>query len=107
MRTLITVLAVAALMAVGANPAAGQAKVQVVVVERIQDLNVTPEQEAKIAGVMKDFRPKNELARKELAAVVQDEMEKVRAVLTAEQREKLQTLKEERRETREECLAHR
>jgi Spy/CpxP family protein refolding chaperone len=107
MRTLITVLAVAALMALGANPAAGQAKAEVVVVERIQDLNLTPEQETKIADVMKDFRAKNEAAMKDLASAVKEEVEKVRAVLTPEQREKLQTLKEERREAREECLAHR
>jgi Spy/CpxP family protein refolding chaperone len=107
MRTLSIVLAVAALMALGANPAAGQAKVEVVVVERVQDLNLTPEQEAKLADVMKDFRAKNEPAMKDLANAVKEETEKVRAVLTPEQREKLQTLKEERREAREECLAHR
>jgi len=34
-------------------------------------------------------------------------MEKVSGVLTAEQKAKLETLKEERKETRQECLAHR
>jgi Spy/CpxP family protein refolding chaperone len=75
--------------------------------ERLQDLNLTDEQEAKIADIMKDFRTKNAEALKELASVVKDEMGKVSAVLTAEQKAKLETLKEERKESRQECLAHR
>jgi Spy/CpxP family protein refolding chaperone len=103
---LSTVLAVAALLALGARLAAYQEKT-VVVVERIQDLNLTDEQEAKIADIVKDFRTKNADALKELGTAVKEEMEKVGAVLTAEQKAKLETLKEERKETREECLAHR
>jgi Spy/CpxP family protein refolding chaperone len=103
---LSTVLAVAALLALGTKLAAYQEKTEVVV-ETIQDLNLTDEQESKIADIMKDFRTKNADALKELASAVKDEMEKVSAVLTPEQKTKLETLKEERKEAREECLAHR
>ena len=104
MRTLSAVLALAVLMPLGARLAAEDVK-EVVVVERIQDLNLTPEQEAKIADIQKDFRPKNEEAAKDLAALVKEEVEKVRAVLTPEQKKKLEEFKEERKELRAERLA--
>jgi Spy/CpxP family protein refolding chaperone len=107
MKMLSTVLAVSALLMVGIRLAAYQEKTEVVMVETIQDLNLTDEQEAKIADIVKDFKAKNADALKELTSAVKDETEKVNAVLTPEQRDKLATLKEERKETREECLAHR
>src|SRR6516164_8499483 len=106
MKMLSTVLAVAALLMVGVKLAAYQEKAKVVV-EVIQDLNLTDEQEAKIADIMKDFKAKNADALKERTSAVKEEVEKVNAVLTPEQRDKLATLKEERKEAREECLAHR
>jgi Spy/CpxP family protein refolding chaperone len=106
MKMLSTVLAVAALLALGVKLAAYQEKAEVVI-ETIQDLNLTDEQEAKIADIMKDFKSKNGEALKELTSAAKDEMEKVNAVLTPEQKDKLATLKEERKEAREECLAHR
>jgi len=106
MKMLSTVLALAALLAFGVKLAAYQEKAELVV-ETIQDLNLTDEQEAKIADIMKDFKSKNGEALKELTSAVKDEMEKVNAVLTPEQRDKLAKLKEERKEGREECLAHR
>jgi hypothetical protein len=42
MRVLSTVLALAALLTLGANLAAQEARTEVVVVERIQDLHLTP-----------------------------------------------------------------
>jgi len=75
--------------------------------ERIQDLNLTDEQEAKIAGIRKECGPKIQEAGKDLAAIVKEEEDKVREVLTAEQKEKLQALKEERKEHRLEGLAAR
>src|SRR5262249_28497656 len=69
--------------------------------------NLTDEQEAKIADIMKDFRTKNADAVKELTSTVKEELEKVSAVLTPEQKTKLESLKEERKQAREECLAHR
>ena len=107
MRMMSTVLAVAAVMALGAKLAAQEAKGEGVLFVTIQDLNLTDEQEAKIADIIKDFRTKNAEAIKELASAVREEMDKVHAVLTTEQKAKLETLKEERKEAREECLAHR
>jgi Spy/CpxP family protein refolding chaperone len=104
---LFTVLAVAAVMGIGGKLAAQEAKGEGVLVVTIQDLNLTDEQEAKIADIMKDFRTKNADALKELTSAVKEEMEKASAVLTPAQKAKLETLKEERKEAREECLAHR
>ena len=106
MRMLSTVLAVVALLALGAKVAAQEAKEGVLVVT-IQDLNLTDEQEAKIVDIMKEFRTKNADTLKELTSAAREEMDKVSAVLTAEQKTKLAALKEERKEAREECLAHR
>jgi Spy/CpxP family protein refolding chaperone len=75
--------------------------------ERIQDLNLSDAQEAKIADIRKQFRPKVEHAIKELAGMVKEEVEKVRAVLTPDQKSKLTTLKEERQERRAEGLSER
>jgi Spy/CpxP family protein refolding chaperone len=75
--------------------------------ERIQDLNLTDEQETRIVEIRKECRPKIQEAAKELAAIFKGEVEKVRAVLTPEQKEKLQAMKEEREERRAEGLAER
>jgi Spy/CpxP family protein refolding chaperone len=75
--------------------------------EQVQDLNLTDEQEARIADIRKECRPKVQEAGKELAAIVKEEVEKVRAVLTPEQKEKLQASKQERREGRHDGLAAR
>jgi Spy/CpxP family protein refolding chaperone len=74
---------------------------------RVQDLNLTDEQEAKIADIRKEYRPKVQEAVKDLAGVVKEEVEKVRGVLTAEQRTKLEATKEDRQERRAEGLAER
>jgi Spy/CpxP family protein refolding chaperone len=106
------VLVVALAGAVCADPrfadvTAEQKVVGVVLVEQIQDLNLTDEQQAKLADIRKEYQPKVQEAGKELAAAVKEEVEKARAVLTPEQKQKLETLKEERAERREGCLAHR
>jgi Spy/CpxP family protein refolding chaperone len=75
--------------------------------ERIQDLNLTDEQEAKIAEIRKEYRPKVQEAAKDLAAVVKEEVEKVRGLLTPEQKAKLDADREERQERRSEGLAQR
>jgi Spy/CpxP family protein refolding chaperone len=73
--------------------------------ERLQDLNLTDEQEARIADVRKEFRPRVQGAVKEVAALVTEEVEKVRGILTPEQKTQLAALKEERRERRAERLS--
>jgi len=112
MRTLISamVLVVAALVCPGLwadDEAKDKGVREVLVVERIQDLNLTDEQEAKIADITKESQPKVQEAAKELVAVVKEEVEKVQNVLTAEQKEKLQAEKQERKEQRLEGLAAR
>jgi Spy/CpxP family protein refolding chaperone len=74
---------------------------------RIQDLHLTDAQEAKIADIRKEYRPRVEQGIKQLAGLVKEEVEKVRAVLTPDQKTKLAELKEERQERRAESLAER
>jgi Spy/CpxP family protein refolding chaperone len=74
---------------------------------RVQDLNLTDDQKAKIADIRKEYRPKVQQAAKELSAVVKEEVEKVEGVLTPEQRTKLEADKEERQERRSQGLAER
>jgi Spy/CpxP family protein refolding chaperone len=83
---LITVLAVASLLALGAKLAAQEARGERVLVVAVQDLNLTDEQEAKIVDIIKDFRTKNADALKELTSTAKEEMEKVSAVLTPRKR---------------------
>ena len=75
--------------------------------ERLQDLSLTDEQEAKIADIRKECRPEVEKAAKELAAVAQEELDKIRKILTPEQQQKLRAFAEERREHRVEGLCAR
>jgi Spy/CpxP family protein refolding chaperone len=107
----MAVVALLAGMALCATPPAaaeqkGDERV-VVLVERVQDLHLTDEQEARIAAIRKDYQPKVREEAKALAALVKDEVDKVRAVLTAEQKAKLAELKEDRKEMRAERLAER
>jgi len=74
--------------------------------ERIQDLNLTDAQEAKIGDIRKECQTKIREAGKELAALVKEEVEKIRDVLTPAQKQKILALKEEREERRLEGLAH-
>ena len=75
--------------------------------ERLQDLSLTDEQEAKIADIRKECRPEVEKAAKELATVAREEVDKIRKVLTPEQQQKLRAFAEERREHRVEGLCAR
>jgi hypothetical protein len=45
--------------------------------ERIQDLHLTDAQEAKIADLRKEYRPRIQQTGKELAGVVTEEVEKI------------------------------
>jgi Spy/CpxP family protein refolding chaperone len=72
---------------------------------RIQDLHLTDAQEAKIAEIRKEYKPKVEEAAKDLQAIVKEETDKVEGILTAEQKTKLKESKEELKEMRAESLA--
>jgi len=78
-----------------------------VTVVMIRQLNLTDEQEAKIADIRKENRPKIEEAAKDLDTIIKEEVEKVRGVLTPTQLQKIQDFKEERKERRHEGLAQR
>jgi Spy/CpxP family protein refolding chaperone len=75
--------------------------------EELQDLNLTDEQEARIADIRKEFKAKVQDAVKDGAPLVKEEVEKIQAVLTPEQKTKLAALKEERQQFRPERLAER
>jgi Spy/CpxP family protein refolding chaperone len=111
MRTLMAAVALAVgVSAYAALPALAEEKAAEkagVLGARIQDLNLTDEQEAKIADIRKEYRPKVQEAAKDLAGVVKEEVEKVRGVLTPEQTKKVDADKEERQERRAEGLAER
>jgi Spy/CpxP family protein refolding chaperone len=112
MRTVLTFVAlVVGLSAYAAWAAADDEKADQkaggVLEERIQVLNLTDEQETKIADICKEFKPKVQEAAKELSTIVKEEVDKAREVLTEEQRTKLAAAKEERKEQRHERLAER
>jgi Spy/CpxP family protein refolding chaperone len=104
MKTLWTVLA---LMAIGVYVRAEEPGVRGRLAEKFEELNLTDDQEVKIAEIRKEFRPKVEEAIKELVAVSKEEVEKVRGVLTPAQTAKLDELKDDRRDRRAEGLAER
>jgi len=111
MKTLMAGMVLAAGMAVSFTlPAAAEEKADPkakgALAERIQDLNLTDEQESKIADLRKEYRPKVQESGKDLGALVKEEIEKVRAVFTPEQKEKLQSMKDERADRSGGCLAH-
>ena len=112
MRTLIAVVALGIGMAVFATlPAAAVQKTGekgvVILIERIQDLNLTDAQEAKIADIRKESKPKVQAAAKDLGTLVKQEEDKVLAVLTPDQKAKATAMKVEREEFRDERLCER
>jgi Spy/CpxP family protein refolding chaperone len=111
MRTLIAVVVQSvAVLLYAALPAGAQqasAGAKTGLAARLQDLDLTDEQEARILDIRKDHRPKVQEAARELAAVVKEEVDKVRGVLTPEQRTKFEAAKDERPEVRPEGLSER
>jgi hypothetical protein len=102
MRLLCTVLALVVALSVCGKLHAQRTRERLA--ERLQDLSLTADQETKIADIRKECRPKVQEAAKELAAVLKDEMEKVRAVLNPAQKTKLEGLKEEHQQGRPDTL---
>src|SRR5262249_2090010 len=74
------------------------------VVERLRDINLTDEQEAKIAEIRKECQPKVQEAAQELKTTVREELEKIDALLTPDQKGKVKAPPEERKERRAERL---
>src|SRR6516162_3608980 len=54
-------------------------------IERIRDIDLTEAQEATIAGIQDEYAPKVEEAVTALKSVIDEELDKLRAVLTPEQ----------------------
>jgi Spy/CpxP family protein refolding chaperone len=111
MRTLFALMIVAGALAavpglLALDPAPRQQALGVLA-EHVQDLNLTDQQEAKIMDIRKEYQPKVLAAAKDLAAVVKEEEEKARAILTDAQKTKLAALKDERKQLRAERLTHR
>jgi Spy/CpxP family protein refolding chaperone len=75
--------------------------------ERVQDLDLTDEQEAKIAEVREEHKKTIEACAKDLKSLLAEENDKIQAVLTAEQRTKAGELKDDRKDHRAESLAER
>jgi Spy/CpxP family protein refolding chaperone len=105
MRTLLAVLTLAVVLWVPGKLFADDAPAGMV--ERLQDLNLSDEQEAKITEIVKECKPKVQETAKELKAVVREELEKIDALLTPEQKVKIKAHREERKEHRAERLVER
>lgn len=76
-------------------------------VERLRDLALTESEEATIAGIREEYAPRVEEAIQQLAAVVKDECDAARAILTPEQRVKLELMREVRKDWRADGVADR
>lgn len=112
MRTIVAVVALGIGMALYVTlPAAAVQKAGVkgvvILVERVQDLDLTDAQEAKIAEIRKENGPKVKEAAKDLAGILKDEEQKVMALLTPDQKAKVAEMREERAEFKGERLAER
>jgi Spy/CpxP family protein refolding chaperone len=99
-------VAVLATLPVGAAQKTGE-KVGEGLAERIQDLDLTDAQEAKVAEIRKQCQPKVQEAAKGLAALLKQEEDKIRDVLTPEQQAMVKKMKEKRAEFRGERLGER
>jgi Spy/CpxP family protein refolding chaperone len=99
-------VAVFATLPVGATQKTGE-KVGEGLAERMQDLDLTDAQEAKVAELRKEYQPKVRDAAKGLAALVKQEVDKIRDVLTPEQQAMVKKMKEKRAEFRGERLGER
>jgi Spy/CpxP family protein refolding chaperone len=75
--------------------------------EKIQDLNLTDEQETKIADIRKECHPKVQEAARALANVAREEVEEIRNVLNPGQKRTVQVLRDELSSRRSESLSER
>lgn len=75
--------------------------------EKIQDLNLTDEQETRIVDTRKECRPKVQEAARALADAVREEVEGIRDVLNPAQKRSIQVLREELSSRRSDSLAER
>jgi Spy/CpxP family protein refolding chaperone len=110
MRTLIMVVTGAILASLPGKLAAEERADQKAtkgLAAQIQDLFLSDGQEAKIADIQKEYRPRVQAAGKELVDVIGEELEKVYSVLTLAQKTDIQAFNVERRTRRAERRAER
>jgi Spy/CpxP family protein refolding chaperone len=105
--SLVSLLVGFAISATGKAQTQERQRAREMISERIQDMDLTDAQESKLAEIRKEWRPKIEAAAKQLAVPLREEVEKIRDVLTVEQLDKLQAMKEMRKERRPERLVER
>jgi Spy/CpxP family protein refolding chaperone len=101
------VLTLAAAVAVCARPQVQAQGVGTRLSERVQDLELTDAQEARIADIRKEYRPKVEREVTQLGMLIKGEVDMVRDVLTPAQRTQIQAMKDERKEMKFERLCER
>jgi Spy/CpxP family protein refolding chaperone len=77
-----------------------------VLVVTVQDIELTDEQEAKIAAIRKEYASKIKEDAKQLKTLANEQLDKIRGVFTPEQRAKIQSIIAERKNFQEESLAH-
>ena len=104
--TILLGAAIGAAQVVTEKPAVGTAEKGKMLGHAIQDIDLTDEQEAKIASIRQEYRPQIEENAKELKNLVKEEVDQIRNTLTPEQRPKVKAIIEERKEFKEESLAH-
>ncbi len=105
--TALTMLVCAGLFVARAAQQERRQGVREALAERIQDLNVTDEQETKIAEIRKECRPKIQETGRALADAVLGEVEEIRAVLNPGQKRSIQVLREELSARRSDSLSER
>src|SRR5262245_17929126 len=72
----------------------------------VQDIELTEEQEARIAAIRKEYGDKIKEDAKELKTLAAQQLDRIRNVFTPEQRAKIQDIIAQKKEFKEECLAH-
>src|SRR5215831_11798276 len=77
------------------------------VVVWVQDLDLSDDQEARIAAIRKEYQPKIEQDAKELKTLATQEVDQIKNILTPEQSAKVKGMLEERKEFKEESLPQR
>jgi Spy/CpxP family protein refolding chaperone len=72
----------------------------------VQDIELTDEQEARIAAIRKEYGDKIKGDAKELKTLAAQQVDRIRNVFTPEQRSKIQDIIAQQKEFKEESLAH-
>jgi Spy/CpxP family protein refolding chaperone len=105
--SVLTLAVCAGLTAAGVAQQERRPGAREVLAEKIQDLNLTDEQETRIADIRKESRPRIQEASRALSDLVREEVDAIRTVLSPEQKRTIQVLREELSARRSDSLAER